>query len=94
MAQTKKYSIYESITNVVAGLVLSFLTQLWIYPFCGIKVNIAQNIFITVIFFVISFLRGYTIRRIFVAIEEYIYYTGVADGNNIEVTSQAKNHSS
>jgi len=67
--QTKKYSVYESITNIIIGLVLSFLTQLWIYPFCGIEVNLEQNIFITIVFFVISFIRSYAIRRFFVFIE-------------------------
>jgi len=63
--QTKKHSAYESITNVIVGLITSFLTQLWIYPFFGIAVTFAQNVYITIIFFAISFVRSYVIRRIF-----------------------------
>lgn len=63
--QSKKKSILESISNVIAGLVISFLIQLWIYPLLNIEVSINQNIFITFIFFLASFVRGYIIRRIF-----------------------------
>lgn len=63
--QSRKKSILESLVNVVAGLIISFLIQLWIYPLLNIKVSINQNIFITFVFFLASFLRGYIIRRIF-----------------------------
>jgi hypothetical protein len=63
--QSKKHSIIESIVNVIAGLIISFLIQLWIYPLLKIKVSINQNIFITFVFFLTSFLRGYIVRRIF-----------------------------
>jgi hypothetical protein len=63
--QSKKHSIYESITNVIVGLITSFLTQLWIYPFFNIEVTLIQNVWITLIFFAISFIRSYVIRRIF-----------------------------
>jgi hypothetical protein len=63
--QSKKHSVYESITNVVVGLVMSFLIQLILYPLLNIEVSLNQNIFITFVFFVASFIRGYVIRRIF-----------------------------
>lgn len=63
--QTIKNSILESITNVVAGLLTSFLIQLVIYPMLNILVSINQNIIITTVFFVASFIRGFVIRRIF-----------------------------
>ena len=65
MKQSKKHSLIESITNVVVGLVISFLIQLIIYPALNIKVSINQNLFITMVFFLASFFRGYVIRRIF-----------------------------
>jgi hypothetical protein len=58
----------ESITNVVFGLIVSFLIQLWIYPALNISVSLNQNIIITIVFFIASFIRGYIIRRIFNAI--------------------------
>ena len=63
--QSKKQSVYESITNVVVGLVISFIIQLILYPLLNIEVSLNQNIFITFVFFVVSFIRGYVIRRIF-----------------------------
>jgi hypothetical protein len=66
--QSKKYSLIESIVNVVSGLIISFLIQLWIYPLLGIPVSINQNIIITVVFFIASFIRGYVVRRVFNAI--------------------------
>jgi hypothetical protein len=63
--QSKKHSIYESITNVVVGLVMSFIIQLILYPLLNIEVSLNQNIFITFVFFIASFIRGYVIRRIF-----------------------------
>jgi len=63
--QSKKHSVYESITNVISGLVISFLIQLILYPLLNIEVSLNQNIFITFVFFIASFIRGYVIRRIF-----------------------------
>jgi hypothetical protein len=63
--QSKKHSIYESTTNVVVGLIISFVIQLLLYPMLNIPVSINQNLIITFVFFIASFLRGYVIRRIF-----------------------------
>ena len=63
--QTKKQSIIESLTNILVGLITSFLIQLIIYPLLNIPVSLNQNIIITVVFFIVSFLRGYLIRRFF-----------------------------
>jgi hypothetical protein len=65
MAQSKKHSLFESITNIIAGLITSFIIQLILYPAMGIKVSLTQNVNITIIFFIVSFIRGYVIRRIF-----------------------------
>lgn len=63
--QSKKHSFVESITNTFVGFGISLLIQLIIYPIMGIKVSFSQNIFITLIFTIISILRGYFIRRLF-----------------------------
>ena len=63
--QTKKQSAIESLTNIIVGLITSFIIQLIIYPLLNIPVTISENILITFVFFVASFLRGYFIRRIF-----------------------------
>ncbi len=63
--QTKNKSAIESLTNTVTGLLTSFLIQIIIYPLLDIPVTIGQNILITLVFFIASFLRGYLIRRFF-----------------------------
>lgn len=63
--QTKKQSAVESFVNIVVGLVTSFLIQLVLYPLLKIPVTFGQNIIITIVFFVVSFLRGYLVRRYF-----------------------------
>jgi uncharacterized protein YacL len=65
MSQSKKHSLIETTTNIIVGLITSFLIQLAIYPLLNIPVSINQNIIITIVFFVASFIRGYVIRRIF-----------------------------
>jgi hypothetical protein len=63
--QSKKHSVYESITNVVIGLLISIFTQMILYPLMGIPVSFNQNLTITGVFFIVSFVRGYLIRRFF-----------------------------
>jgi len=63
--QSKKQSAIESLTNIIVGLLTSFLIQLIIYPLLNIPVSIGQNIIITMVFFIASFIRGYLIRRFF-----------------------------
>ena len=65
MSQKRKHSVLESLVNVLTGLVVSFSIQLVIYPAMRIQVTIGQNILITFIFLIASFIRGYVIRRIF-----------------------------
>ena len=65
LMQTKKQSVIESLTNIIVGLLTSFLIQLIIYPLLNIPVSINQNIIITIVFFIVSFIRGYLIRRYF-----------------------------
>jgi uncharacterized protein YacL len=65
MKQSKRHSALESITNVVVGLLISIIAQMIIYPILNISVTFNQNLIITFVFFVLSFARGYIIRRIF-----------------------------
>ena len=63
--QSKRLSIIEAITNTIVGLSTSFVIQLIIYPAMNIEVKISQNVIITCVFFTVSILRGYFIRRLF-----------------------------
>jgi len=63
--QTKKHSIIESIAKTIIGLLTSILIQLILYPAMGIPVSFSQNLIITAVFFIVSIIRGYFIRRYF-----------------------------
>lgn len=63
--QHKKYSLLESIVNVVVGYFIALLTQILLFPLLGIAVSLKQNIMIGVVFTIISIARSYLLRRIF-----------------------------
>ena len=65
MTQSKIHSIIESITQTVIGLGTSILIQVVLYPLLGIPVTFKQNLIITAVFFVVSIIRGYIVRRLF-----------------------------
>jgi len=65
MKQTKNKSIIESIAQTIIGLGTSILIQVILYPIMGIPVTFAQNIIITIVFFIVSIIRGYLVRRYF-----------------------------
>lgn len=65
LEQTKKHSRLESLTNATIGLIVSYLAQLVIFPLLGLQVSQGQNVKITLLFFVISYIRNYALRRFF-----------------------------
>lgn len=67
--QTKKKSLIEAVSNTIIGLGISFLIQLIIYPVLNIPVSIGQNIIITAVFFIVSIIRSYLVRRLFNSIK-------------------------
>jgi len=65
MKQTKQKSLIESVIQTVIGLGTSIIIQCVLYPIMGIPVTFSQNLIITAVFFVVSIIRGYFVRRIF-----------------------------
>lgn len=65
MKQTKQKSLIESVIQTIIGLGTSILIQVILYPMMGIPVTFSQNLIITVVFFAVSIIRGYFVRRIF-----------------------------
>ena len=65
MNQTKLHSIIESIIQTLIGLLTSILIQVILYPLLNIPVTFKQNLIITGVFFAVSIVRGYIIRRLF-----------------------------
>jgi len=55
----------EVATNIVIGLVVSFISQIAIFKLYDIHISVTQNIEITIWFTVISIIRSYLVRRWF-----------------------------
>jgi len=62
--QTKLFSLLEQVLNVASGFIIAVL--LWIYivtPYLGIEYDVTQSLSVTLMFTVVSMLRGYLWRR-------------------------------
>lgn len=69
MMQSKKHSLFESITNVLAGYGVALASQLVIFPFFNIHISLNDNIIIGLWFTLISIIRSYLLRRVFTRIK-------------------------
>ena len=63
--QLKRHSFLESIINVVVGYGVALLSQVLVFPIFNIHVSLKQNIYIGLIFTIVSIIRSYCLRRIF-----------------------------
>jgi hypothetical protein len=69
VAQSRLMSLVEQFANIGSGFVISSL--LWhfvVQPVWGIQTSVAENLQITLLFTVVSILRGYAWRRAFVRV--------------------------
>jgi hypothetical protein len=58
-------SMIEVATNILIGLVVSFISQIVIFKLYNIHISVVQNVEITVWFTIISIVRSYLVRRWF-----------------------------
>ena len=65
MIQSRSNSLIESLTNTAIGFGIALITQLVVFYHYDIKASMSMNVRITLIFTVISILRGYCVRRFF-----------------------------
>jgi len=65
LMQSKRKSLIESVTQTAIGLITSFIIQVILYPLMDIPVTLTQNVIITFVFFTVSIIRGYFVRRFF-----------------------------
>lgn len=63
--QSRKGSFIESMANIVIGYVIAVSAQALIFPLYGIHIAASSHLGIGLFFTVVSFIRGYTLRRIF-----------------------------
>ena len=65
MNQTKLESLAEVIVNVAIGWVVALITQLIVFPWFGIHITVGEQLGLSVVFTLVSIVRGYIIRRWF-----------------------------
>lgn len=63
--QRKWVSLAESLLNVAIGYGVAVLTQIVVFPWFGIEVDLSTNLGIGAVFTVVSILRSYWVRRFF-----------------------------
>ena len=65
MSQSRLGSFVEACINVLIGFWINFFANLLILPLIGFQITIGQNLFIGVLYTLISVARSYAIRRWF-----------------------------
>lgn len=65
MAQSKRGSLIEAVTNTVVGYALAVATQFVVFPVFGLRVGVVENLGIGLVFTGVSLIRGYALRRLF-----------------------------
>ena len=65
MTQSRLASLVEAVINVLIGFAINFVANLLILPLIGFHISAGQNLFIGVLYTLISVARSYTIRRWF-----------------------------
>lgn len=69
--QSRRMSAIESAANIIVGYLVALLAQLTVFPLMGIPITLSQNIIIGLIFTAVSFVRSYTLRRVFNRIRKW-----------------------
>jgi hypothetical protein len=65
MIQTRLGSLIEACINVLIGFVINMGANFLILPLIGFHISMAQNLFIGVLYTLISVARSYAVRRWF-----------------------------
>ena len=65
MTQSRTMSAAESVANVVIGYGIALATQVVVFGALEIPVSLGQNLWIGVVFTVVSLVRSYLLRRVF-----------------------------
>jgi len=65
MAQSKRGSLIEALTNTVVGYALAVATQFAVFPVFGLRVGVVENLGLGLVFTGVSLARSYALRRLF-----------------------------
>ena len=63
--QSKKQSIIETLTSVFVGWLIGVILNLTILPLFAYNITVIDSLWVSLIFTVVSVIRGYVIRRFF-----------------------------
>jgi len=63
--QSRRSSFIEACINVLIGFWINFFANLAILPLIGFNISVSQNLFIGVLYTIVSVARSYVIRRWF-----------------------------
>ncbi len=63
--QSKKKSFLEALTSTIVGFIITIICSPIIYNICDVKIEYKQIGFTTILFTILSIIRGYIIRRFF-----------------------------
>lgn len=63
--QSKRISLVEQLFNVGSGVALALIVGQIVYPLVGYAVTVRDNLILTIIFTLVSIVRGYVWRRVF-----------------------------
>lgn len=74
MQQSRLGSFIEAWINVLIGFGINFIANLLILPMFGFNITLMDNLYIGILYTIISVVRSYAIRRWF---NDYIHRTAV-----------------
>ncbi len=63
--QSKRQSLIETLTSVFVGWLIGVILNLTILPLFDYNITVVDSLWVSLIFTVVSVIRGYVVRRIF-----------------------------
>ena len=63
--QTKKQSLIETLTSVFVGWLIGVILNMLVLPLFDYNITVVDSLWVSLIFTVVSVMRGYVIRRWF-----------------------------
>jgi len=70
MAQSRRMSLVEAVTNNVVAFVLSVVINQYLMPIFGFYVTLTQSVVIVLVYTFASIIRSYFLRRVFNKLSE------------------------
>lgn len=68
--QSKKQSLIETITSVFVGWLIGVILNLTVLPLFDYNITVTDSLWVSLIFTIVSVIRGYLIRRTFNRMEK------------------------